>query len=134
MLAPLPDVPFGLNLTTIVVDLPRPPSLNHIWKFSRKGVRPSTKYETWKRAADGLAMLQRIHRGNHPIGGQFEAVILVADGKRGDLDNLGKAVLDWAQSRNLISNDKHCRKLTLEFVEPERAPRGAKLTLRELAA
>jgi Holliday junction resolvase RusA-like endonuclease len=125
------DPPFALPLErVIVIDLPHPPSLNHIWHYSRKGVRPSEKYEIWKKHADGVAMTQKVFRGHKPITGRFEAVMLFAERGKGDLDNLGKAILDWCQSRKLIANDRGCRKLTLEWVEPHRAPEGCRLELR----
>src|SRR5262245_9169230 len=91
-----------------VVDLPMPPSLNHIWKYSRKRVRPSPIYERWKEQADKHALMQRVHRGGRIIKGRFEAFVFYSERRFGqlDLDNLAKAPLDWAQSRALIANDK----------------------------
>jgi len=114
--------------SAIMIDLPLPPSVNQLWRWNRKGVRPSERYRDWKKAADGLAMVQRAHRLG-AIPGRFEATILCAERANRDLDNMSKAVLDWAQSRRFIVNDKLCRKLTLEWVEPKRAPDGCRLIL-----
>lgn len=135
-----PDVsrpPFAVPAggIVIVVDLPRPPSLNHIWKYGRKGVRPSPLYERWKAHADVLALLQHTHRGLKPITGRFTAELLIADSRKPlDCDNAAKGPLDWAQSRRLIANDKFCRRLVVEFVEASRAKHGARLTLTEIVS
>jgi hypothetical protein len=39
-------------------------------------------------------------------------------------------VLDWAQSRELIADDKHCERLTVTWGE---APYGCRLILRGVA-
>ena len=80
-------------------------------------------------------MLQR--RRRHTIRGPFTAEVALDRDKRKpamDLDNYGgKAILDWAQSRELIFDDKFCEKLTIEWADHADAPEGARLTLRELA-
>ena len=81
-----------------------------------------------------LALLQHIHRGLKPITGPFTAELLIADGRPLDCDNGAKGPLDWAQSRKLIANDKFCRRLVVEFVEPHRAPHGCRLTLTEIVS
>ena len=45
------------------------------------------------------------------IAGKFRAAI--DDRARIDLDNAMKALFDYAQSRELIADDKHCREITL---------------------
>ena len=51
-----------------------------------------------------------------------------------DLDNYGgKAILDWAQSRELIFDDKFCERLTIEWVDHANAPEGCRVVLREMA-
>lgn len=132
------DRPFGLpELIKTVVDLPFPPSVNRIWRAnpqsSGKQVHLSQSYIRWKRQADLLAIASRVYRGCLKIDGPFEAhIALDVTAGAGDLDNRVKAVLDWAQSREMVKNDRDCRRLTVEWVEHVNAPEGCRLTLREL--
>lgn len=124
-------------LISTVIDMPFPPSVNRIWRAQRggmgKAVRLSEEYVEWKKQTDLRVMVNRTFRGAHQIKGPFEAhIALNMDEQLGDLDNRAKAVMDWAQSRELISDDKFCMRLTIEWVLAEQAPDGCRLTLREL--
>lgn len=131
------DRPFGLpELITVVLDLPFPPSVNAIWRSvsgPRGNVMLSRAYKEWKKQADLAVIVNKTWR-RVCIQGWFEAhIALNADiGKWGDIDNRVKAVMDWAQSRALVTNDKNCRRLIVEWVDHADAPEGARLTLREL--
>lgn len=125
------DVPF-LPGPDIEIHLPFPPSVNRIWranKAGRKRVSISPEYEAWKRHADRLSIALGSHRGLRIIKGPFEARIILKR-QRGDLDNRVKGVLDWAQSRELIADDKHCERLIVEWGE---APHGCRLILIPVA-
>lgn len=129
------DRPFSLPADSIeiIIDLPLPPSTNRIWRHARGRTFKSAEYVAWGEQADICYMLARARqRGRLPkISGPFEACILLAEG-RGDGDNRIKAVLDWAESRDLVRNDSDCRRGSWEWVETERAPKGCRLTLRSL--
>lgn len=133
------DLPFMAPPNrTFTIDLPMPPSVNALWKpkagQGRKGVVLSPAYISWKANADNLVLFKRSLRGLVTISTMFEATILLDSerGNRGDLDNRAKAVLDWAQSRAVILNDKFCRRLIMEWVGPRDAPEGCRLTVKEL--
>jgi Holliday junction resolvase RusA-like endonuclease len=113
----------------IIVDLPFPPSVNKIWRTGNDGrVRRSNVYLDWIAAAD-IGVMARRQYPKRKITGSFEAHIVLGDGGRGDLDNRIKAVLDWAQSRDLIRNDSDCQRLIAEWGDAEH---GCRLTLRGL--
>jgi len=117
---------------THVIDLAIPPSVNRLWRHSRGRTHTSAEYRIWLKNADALAMTQRINCVSSTIAGAFTAEVLVGP-SRTDLDNVGsKALLDWTQSRNLIANDKHLQRLTVERVSSTEAPEGCRLTLTEL--
>jgi len=125
------DRPFALpaDSVEIIVDLPFPPSTNRIWRARGQRVYRSQEYIEWCEAADMHVMAARQYP-KRKINGPFEAQILLKPHRLGlDLDNRIKAVLDWAQSRSIIENDKHCRRLTAEWREQEVECR---LTLRSL--
>ena len=126
--------PFMLpaDAVEITIDLPFPPSVNHIWRRTARQVYRSAKYLKWMEAADMMVMANRQYP-RHKIIGRFEATILLNEKSgHGDLDNRIKVCLDWLQSRDIIAEDKHCRRLIAEWAQHERAPRGCQITLRSL--
>ena len=128
------QAPFALpELITITIDLPYPVSTNRIWRYGKGRVYRSELYKEWMADADAHALTQL--RGARPmIRGMFDAhIYLSQEGGRLDIDNI-KCLLDWAQSRRLISNDKHCHRLTIERIAAENAPAGCRLILREMCA
>lgn len=128
------DRPFGLppDSIEIVLDLPFPPSVNHIWCRTKRGVYRSARYLRWMERSDALVMASKQYP-RRKIAGPFEAKIqLSVKAGRGDLDNRIKVTLDWLQSRDVIAEDKHCRKLVVEWAEHENAPAGCRVTLRSL--
>lgn len=127
------DRPFGLPAIVTVLDLPIPPSVNRIWqhkKAGKKQVFMAPEYRRWIKQADMCVLATAQLRGVKRIDGLFEAEIALQR-TAGDLDNRIKAVLDYAQSRALIANDKNCERVTAFWGE---APRGCRLTLKEIAA
>ena len=125
------DRPFGLPVGSveIVIDLPFPPSTNRIWRVRGQRVHRSAEYVQWCEAADMRVMAAKQYP-KIKINGPFSADIALKPHRLGlDLDNRLKAVLDWAQSRSIIENDKHCRRLTAEWSEQVAECR---LTLRSI--
>lgn len=128
------DIPFQLPADSleIVLDLPFPPSTNHIWRRTSRKVYRSAKYLKWLDRADMQVIASR-QFPRRKILGKFEAEILLNESSgTGDADNRIKAILDWAQSRDVIYDDKNCRRLVVAWVEHDRAPEGCRLTLRSL--
>lgn len=130
------DRPFGLTPEHVIeMHLPYPPSTNKLWRRASNGrqhVTLSDEYRAWKRRADDLTLSLHGLRGVRQITGAFEVRLILQrldNLPRGDLDNRIKAVLDWAQSRELILNDKHCERLSAEWGD---APHGCRLILRSL--
>ena len=115
----------------IVCDLPFPPSTNSIWRGG-KHIRLSDSYKAWKREAGLLWLSQRLIQPKK-INGFFRAILLLhyAQNRKIDIDNRIKAVLDFAESMELIENDSLCRALYVRFAEKSEAPTGCRLILRE---
>lgn len=120
----------------IVVDLPLPPSVNRIWqhnKAGRKRVSRSPSYVAWLREADQVSIATGQLRGTRMIRGPFTAELLFRR-NAGDLDNRHKGVFDWAQSREVILNDKLAEDIRLRWGSSETAPLGCRLTLTEISS
>jgi Holliday junction resolvase RusA-like endonuclease len=112
----------------VVLDLPAPISVNRIWRKTKAGVIKSDAYRQWLARADAMLTYTGQFKGARAILGQFTAVIVVKRSNL-DLDNNSKCVLDFAQSRHFIVDDKLCEELTLRWGD---APAGCRLTLRAL--
>ncbi len=140
--------------TLIVVDLPVPPSTNRIWRVNKAGkkdalhwnqlrrteqrrkrhVTKSEIYKRWLREADKLAMATGALKGVSMIKGKFSALLVIATDDMEadppfDVDNRSKGVLDWAQSKKLIFNDRLCMEITVRWGARWEAPTGARLRL-----
>lgn len=128
------DRPFALPSESleIVLDLPFPPSVNHIWRRAGKRMIRSARYMRWLTNADYMILANRQYP-RRKIVGHFEAEMLLSEKAGvGDLDNRVKCLLDWCVSRDVVYDDVYCRKLRAEWVAHDRAPHGVKLTLRSL--
>lgn len=132
---------------SIAVDLPLPPSVNRIWRATRAGkhkVSRSPQYRAWINQADKLALALAALRGIKMIRGRFAAIITLPLDQRlianpdadppFDIDNRSKGVLDWAQSRGLIANDRRCMTLTIRWGKTSEAPYGCRLMLTEMSS
>lgn len=87
----------------VVINLPRPPSLNGNERSNAHGGRYSTaSYKNWKEAALKAIMVQRPHRFTGPV----RISILVEETSRiSDIDNRIKPCLDALQAAEIIPND-----------------------------
>lgn len=124
-----------VQMASITIDLPMPPSTNSIWRrgWNRKTGQPVTylnkTYKDWKLRAD--AELEKQHPGPRPLlTGAFNVRLVLAAHKRFkmDLDNRIKAALDWAKQAGLIADDKYQNRVTLEWGD---VPSGARITLED---
>ena len=107
----------------VTLELPYPPSVNGIWRFSGKRAYISKQYAAWKKEADAWFMKQRAEKTiGTPIKGAFDVHIAFPTGKRrknADLDNRIKVVLDALQEFKLIENDSKCETLTATWAPVE---------------
>jgi Holliday junction resolvase RusA-like endonuclease len=102
----------------IVLDLPLPPSTNRIWRSGGGRTYRSPEYTAWWEDADRAVIAAKSYP-KRKINGPFEVHISLKAGTRGDLDNRIKPLLDWAQSREIIDNDKDCQRLVAERKKEE---------------
>lgn len=96
--------------TGFVLDLPRPPSVNSIWKNLGNS---SPTVQRWIRACDRFMMAKRPRP--REIKGEFEIHITWSRLANFDIDNPVKPLLDYLQRIELIDNDRNCRRLLVEF-------------------
>jgi Holliday junction resolvase RusA-like endonuclease len=117
---------------TITLDLPFPVSTNKLWRYGRGRVFKSDKYLNWCTEADLTIMSARAYP-KRKITGQFKAEILLnIEHDRIDGDNGIKGLLDYCQSRDIVTNDRLCAGGSWRWVPPEAAPRGCRVILRSI--
>jgi Holliday junction resolvase RusA-like endonuclease len=128
------DRPFALppDSIEIVLDLPFPPSVNHIWRKGGGKMFRSARYLRWISNAD-MAVMAAKQYPRRKITGPFAAHILLSEAAgQGDADNRIKVCLDWLQSRDIVLNDRDCRDVRATWVSAELAPKGCRVTVRSL--
>jgi hypothetical protein len=106
------DLPVVLDVTDwFVLDIPRPPSVN---RFLGKLGNKSPCVVKWRARAD-----QHLRAaGKYPrIIGKYVLVVVypLNEFESFDAENCQKALSDWLQSRELVSNDKRARRLVIDW-------------------
>lgn len=94
---------------TIILHLPKPPSVNDANRFGKKGYYPSDEKKKFFVDADGLFLTQKRSLMGQKITGHFTYHLVLNSALRGPLDdgdNRIKYPLDYAQRVGLIENDK----------------------------
>ncbi len=93
-------------MTSLLISLPYPPSVNHIWRVGKGGrVHKSTEGRAWADEATWLVKAS----GVKVLGPYILLVTAVRpDNRRRDLGNLDKAVSDCLQAGGAIEDDCFC--------------------------
>jgi Holliday junction resolvase RusA-like endonuclease len=99
----------------IILELPKPPSSNHLYPTNRATGRRyrSREYELWLTNAAAFLWTTKIT----PIKGPVWITITVEDTGKVDLGNCEKSVTDFCVHHKLIEDDKRSivRKITLQW-------------------
>ncbi len=101
-----------LTPTSRVLELPYPPSVNHIWR--RVGSRTVISREGRRYRRDVCATLAAMPGGRgRPMEGRLALRITVCppDGRRRDLDNVQKALLDALAHAGVYRDDSQIDRL-----------------------
>lgn len=123
-------------MTTLVMDLPYPPSANRLWRAHRaghlKGGKPlfyrDGKYVSWLKECDHLCMANKWRK--QAIKGRFRASIVLNETRRlghVDADNKIKPILDFCERAGLVENDSMANGVSVEWGEVDTG--GCRVTL-----
>lgn len=85
-----------------------PPSVNHIYRHTRKGTFKTEAYNTWANAV-GYDISRQMARGKQPRWSQPVYVTLAMRrpvNGTADIDNRLKGIGDLLQSHGIVANDK----------------------------
>ena len=96
----------------IVLDLPFPPSENHLWGIARGRLVNSAKYKAWKKESDGMFYVQFVRKKRPEPLKNFTVSIVLNERRRipgvNDSQNYLKAPIDYCQRAGLVRNDADC--------------------------
>lgn len=109
----------------IRLDLPPPLSVNATRRINFAALG---RVAEWRRQADALFLTVKRQLAGRQIFGRYEAVVILNEKNRLDIDNGVKGLLDYASHCGLVEDDspKYLRKLTVKFGD---APHGSRLVL-----
>lgn len=109
-------LPIGRGRADKVVEIviPRPPSINRLWRIGRGRMFRSREYVDW--ISECMAMIKGA--GIPAIKGKYKIMIRVArpDKRRRDIDNLAKAASDFLQHAGIIEDDCLCEAIYCKWV------------------
>ena len=121
-------VPKATKKLRYSIDLPFPISINGLYRVVRGKPILSAQYRAWIAEADALVLSQRIGPPQPLLTFSAAIFLCAAQRKRRDIDNLAKAVFDYAERVELITNDRACNALLMAWSD-QRAPTGCRLVL-----
>ena len=98
---------------SIVLDLPKPPSVNRTRRMNWAASRDIAR---WKADADQLVLSQRVRRPTHPVP-RYELHLTFDDSGKLDLDNGLKQVIDYLRRIEITENDarNNLRRIVAEW-------------------
>jgi Holliday junction resolvase RusA-like endonuclease len=107
------------------LDLYLPTSVNRLWRHGRGRTWCDPSYTDWIKRCDRLLMGTRL-----PTFTGWFSVDILLHGRMSDGDNRIKAVLDYLERINVVTDDKYCIGGHWGWVEEARAPRGCRVTVQ----
>jgi crossover junction endodeoxyribonuclease RusA len=120
-------------MSSLMVDLPYPPSANKLWRYV--GGRPikSAHYRAWLHEAATLVVLAV--RADI-IEGPYALYIRAGrpDNRRRDIDNLIKPISDALTHGGAVRDDCNCQRIEAEWVSDLSGIRVRVLSTKEVAA
>lgn len=113
-------------MSGFTLELPVPPSANHLWRHSRGRVHLSFPYRAWKTSADRHFLA--VKRDCQPVHGPYRLALVIDEKRYGrrDLSNFIKAAEDCLQRWQLIDDDKFCVGLDVAWGA---SPLGCRITV-----
>lgn len=92
-----------------------PPTVNHLYRTSRNGVRYKTQQgREWQNTTAAIMAVAKTNRKPYSGDVALEIVFRTADRRRWDLDNRVKALQDCLAMAGVIEDDRQIQRLHVE--------------------
>lgn len=99
----------------LIINLPYPPTVNALFRnVPGKGRVKTKRYLQWSRVASNEIMAQRVAFPVNKIEGPFEVHITLDANRKGDIDNYVKAIIDVIVNMDVVDDDRHLKRFTVE--------------------
>lgn len=122
--------------SSITLNLPRPPSVNRLWKIGRGKMYRSPEYVKWLTEAGWEIAAQKPALPIKSISGHYSLIVRLRLGSRrkgADLDNFsGKALSDLLQKHGITQNDSLCIKFFARW--DDNLPVACRVTVRSISS
>lgn len=98
----------------VIIELPRAPSVNRLWRAGRGKVYKSAEYNKWLADCHILIRAQKPNK----IKGGYRLIIeaVKPDKRKRDIGNLEKGISDLLQATGIVENDCLCNELISRWV------------------
>lgn len=100
----------------VEIIIPRPPSINRLWRIGRGRMYRSLEYTQWIYKCEAIIKAA----GIKPIKGRYKLMVRAVrpDKRRRDIDNVGaKAVNDMLQHAGIVEDDCLCEATLAKWVK-----------------
>lgn len=100
----------------VEIIIPRPPSINRLWRIGRGRMFRSAEYVNWLNKCELLVKAMKVQ----PILGSYKLLIRAKrpDKRRRDIDNIGgKAINDMLQKTGIVEDDCLCEVIVCKWVK-----------------
>lgn len=124
-----------LELRTVFLELPMPPSVNEAWHHVESTGGKALTDEHRQFRTNVISNVRRVMRRDGPLLGRIECTLLLcfADRRRTDIDNRVKPTFDALTKAKAYADDSQIDRLVLERIIVEGAREWCSVTLREIA-
>lgn len=116
-----------MNSSVSIIDLPLPPSVNHLFaNAGKKGRVITPRYKAWRDEAGWSLLRQR----PGSVSGRYSLEVYIQADAKADLGNLEKALSDLLVSHRVVEDD--IQAWAIHLYRDPRLTKGCRLVVRAI--